>query len=875
MKITVGNALVPIQVDDPSFDELRCNRQVLLEVLEQRLGLSRIRPTTTMVQRVLAYRDALAERLKRDEAVFRQSFEVDPIAVAEELLRWRDELVIAGWDRSCTDLGSQRLKHLAEVETRLATECKCSEGDRLLAVIAELSCRSGGELTVISRDPLTWYPKLWQRLFEKLGAVHEPTGMQLAYANDLQRLQAYLSGGFPSLELTGDGTVQRLTAQSESTLSEAAAECIAAENSESVIVAGDNLHLLEDALRRRDFPVSHFSKRSLKTAISQLLPMALALCREPVDLNAMGEFLLHPESPIEDPIRSLLLQTLRARPGVGGKAWRAALSEEAGEAASDWLECERTDSSRPNPSTLARMADRLGDWVREKLGNQSVPEEQQPQWESLLVCADQFAQQVQRLDHPTRTDIQRLLDLVQYHNGPEHHDVPELGHVPVVTAAGLTERRQMVFWWDFTGGEGAYEWSWTETETEHLRGRGIVVESIGTQQAKRYAQQLRALGAAEQRLVLFTSRQRNGSDLAEHPLWARLRARASGVERLITDVDALLCHGKPFRPIGLDTVQPASLQAPHRWLKLPPSVQIPKRSCESYSSLATLVRDPFTWVCKYTAKLEAGAVWNTRFRIDQRLHGQLLHRVIERMFPRQNPPFRWQGATPSQIRQWLDSEWPAMLKEEAIPLLLEGNRHHALTLKQLAEDSILDLIEMLHHIRAVWAVADWQTRPQPFFGGWVSGNIDLLVHTDNRRPVIIDFKMGDRDRYLKETTEDRALQLAIYGHLASTDRFAPPPTCAYHLLGRREWLTNDEPFFFHSGESPPLTIPPGNSRCWSAFRRMWFWRREQLDEGTVELPRSGAESTPESAAPEPSWLPTRGADPKSDFAALHGFDESQ
>lgn len=95
----------------------------LLDELELRAGLSR--GETSPMQRVIAYSNAIREVLANNpdpEPFYKQSFENDPLGVAQQLLRWRDALCMAGWD-SRTKIpdtlsadGKKRLNDLQEIE---------------------------------------------------------------------------------------------------------------------------------------------------------------------------------------------------------------------------------------------------------------------------------------------------------------------------------------------------------------------------------------------------------------------------------------------------------------------------------------------------------------------------------------------------------------------------------------------------------------------------------------------------------------------------------------------------------------------------------------------------------------------------------------
>src|ERR1700719_3449 len=116
LKITFGldlDGYQDLQARD-RFNEPICGPQGLLRLLELRLGLAS-KPASA-ASRIVQYRGALDSAASTKERFYTASFAKDPLAVAETLLRWRDELVLAGWNGSPDPAPSGRIGDLVEVE---------------------------------------------------------------------------------------------------------------------------------------------------------------------------------------------------------------------------------------------------------------------------------------------------------------------------------------------------------------------------------------------------------------------------------------------------------------------------------------------------------------------------------------------------------------------------------------------------------------------------------------------------------------------------------------------------------------------------------------------------------------------------------------
>ena len=125
------------------------------------------------------------------------SFAKDPLAVAETLLRWRDELVLAGWDGSPDAGSSQRIRDLAEVEELAGPDLLPGVGDRVRKALTELDRRDPKFATIeVLEDPDS-LPLLLRRVFAKLGASFRPVGAETLQACGYSRNGfAQNSGGF-------------------------------------------------------------------------------------------------------------------------------------------------------------------------------------------------------------------------------------------------------------------------------------------------------------------------------------------------------------------------------------------------------------------------------------------------------------------------------------------------------------------------------------------------------------------------------------------------------------------------------------------------------------------------------------------------------
>ena len=145
----------------------------LLSDLEVRLGLTS--PAKPDLEILAQYMSSAQEVAKRNPSVFfGKSLELSPLATAQELLSWRDELVLAGWNPAA-DLPAQlttgakaMLNGFAEVE-KFLPEGLGTVSDRWLAVVSALeSSPAGKDFRVLVHAPETHMHPIHRRVLDLL-----------------------------------------------------------------------------------------------------------------------------------------------------------------------------------------------------------------------------------------------------------------------------------------------------------------------------------------------------------------------------------------------------------------------------------------------------------------------------------------------------------------------------------------------------------------------------------------------------------------------------------------------------------------------------------------------------------------------------------
>jgi len=153
----------------------------------------------------------------------------------------------------------------------------------------------------------------------------------------------------------------------------------------------------------------------------------------------------------------------------------------------------------------------------------------------------------------------------------------------------------------------------------------------------------------------------------------------------------------------------------------------------------------------------------------------------------------------------------------------------------------------------------------------VAGYIDMLVTNRDGCEALIDLKLGGGKYRAAELKENRHLQLAIYAQLRRTET-AHSPEPAYYIFSENRLLAQDNRFFPNAEVITPAD-DQGVAGLWTAFETTWRWRREQVDQGLIEVTVAGTESDDDSIAPEDGLAIAEFNDRFNDYATLTGWPE--
>jgi hypothetical protein len=818
MNVLVGLGLGSAHVDPRASSRLGApawGAPGLLRDLELRLGLPSIAGEASL--RIPRWIERIAS-LRDERAFYAPSFANDPLGTAEELLRWRDDLVAAGWDGAPVTGGGERLDALLALECQEATGTPMGTADRLLRVERALAHHPGRLYASLSLvEAAEHWPGRWRRVFARLDALGTslttpPLAPPSASTDsDLGLLQAHLRGARMSRPVAGDGTLLLVRGDTTMTLAELSASLLAddaAAGARAVVVRSLDAEVLDAALLRHGLPAQGCTTDSSWRPVMQILPLAIELAFAPRDPYRVLELLTLRPGPFEGALGARLARAVTRQPGIGGKEWlrqKADVAERQrvryaerhrldGLSADDaqrkadarvearlrdvaaWLEGPVIETAATR-SELLSVVERVRDWLAARMRVHDAVTYRAAHAQTVAFAAvlagdprDRFNQE------ETRQLVDRFARRAESCVG----SIEQAGRVAHVThPSALLASCDRLYLWSFVAGveRRLARSPWNDKEKRALVAAGVYLVEPAVVLASEAGAWRRALLAARERVVFVVPRAIKGRATVPHPFWDEIRARLALDDRS----EALLTRDAR-----------EELEAPHhdgfaRTAGHPPLVLPPARVAwrvepgalrpatnglpTTVSALDKIAACPLTWVLEHRAALRTGAV--ATFASGSLLYGKLAHRVVDEL----HAGGAFELGETDFLRQ-VELRFETLLPREGATLLLPGA---SITRLQITRQ-VLAAMRALHRylVRTGFRIASVEeTVTTDAAIGPLEGRLDLRLVDDRGWSAVLDLKWGAQ-QHRERLEKGRAVQLAVYAR--AVDANDPPPAGYFALL---------------------------------------------------------------------------------------------
>ena len=803
----------------------------LLEELGLRLGI----PTQAKsdVERQADYHNAMQKHISG--TVFEKAAQVDPFGVASKMLRWRDDLLMAGWDGTVTGTTLAKLSVLADIEKDFVSK---GSADLWRAVCEACKDKSlANSINEIQVDcPWSEIPTLVQRTLERLKGY----GIQLILKVPAMQTPSQLGvNKIKLLEFADVNEAYEWMAQ------------VAELPKNTVVVNRDNMRL-NYTLYTWDKPAVHASVTQSNPQLLQLFKLSMSVFARPININNLVSYLQLPMGPIPGALRYELARVLLRNGGFGEKKecddgqmrddWEEAIASyefvnkdgkvtpQAKAKKMPFLNVIRAPYTNGIPKEdLVNYIAQLQEWIRGFNAADDIPEERIKQLHQLSAMLSSFS-----------TVTQSLPDLIQYEDIVKHLlqiycpmnyvlQPTELGSLNVIEDIRcMAKPASTLIWLDCQNEDSEidlYDFL-NSDERNYLSNHGTMLPDFGQHLKTLRNERIRLLNDVREQVILVKSAYDGTTRLSEHSMVTEAN-HANSTKLPITDPKSLFV---------MRTTKTKEGDIDHYQSQLAyelGTLTYPGRK-ESNTSIDTLIQLPFNYVMQYVAKLPMPQ--DEQIKNAYVTKGLVAHYFFQHIIEDGNQDF-------TKMRDLTQKEFDIRLEDAinatGLILLQPENTSELHNFKNDLKESMLSLITIIEklNLKPVGCEMPFPAKDNEALHltdiGPFGARIDFLLTNDQGNYVIFDFKWSDSKRFAEMIQENTAVQLELYKQTVL--KFYPGKNVVgvgYYLMPLKQLITAD------FNEIPETTLIKHVERAggdlFEEIRNAYRYRMEEIRKGHIE-----------------------------------------
>ena len=767
----------------------------LLDELELRAGLSR--GETSPMMRAIAYCNAIQKVLDSkpsSKPFYQQSFENDPLGVAQQLLRWRDALCMAGWDKN-TKLpktlsadGKKRLENLQAIEAHFDS---IGIGERWHQLLnANLDALLPKDLEIEVDMNMDLLPPVIRKVLEKTQRAKESEAVKNL-------------GGKTLSEFAGKFTL-----------------CQFPEQNDAYQWAATQTEFTPDVYVNED----NFTFNQVLKSVGKL---GVALFRAPVNYDKLMSYLSIFRHPIDWETRSSLRYHLKQMGGLGDMVNKDGSITKIDHTAKNYPELwgmwNHGNNGQVAVNEVKKFCKKLLGWIETATVKAKAEKVLSP-LSGTQACA-------QLLQLQERTEL--LLIVLDGRNGNISNDeldkivtsICQGGLVSTDFARlksrdmlkdlkGLAVSGKTVMWMDCVRKpRPRYEYAFLNpADIKMLQTDGLLIPDASLEmQASDFAEKL-AVSRAEKIIALMPQR-KDGGRTEENLIITELRETSpttiaitnpvlpSGIAITTISADTQKVEHKvdPALFANIDKPKPktASYSSAGKFMPKPVGYQ---RDYESFSSLNELINQPFDYVLDYIYNMKDEDEGNL-----STVEGNVAHWVISQMVKDctdsdgnvDTPKFLNLCNNSTDLETRTDK---AIIEVGAQLLQPENEMERTIFKRIFIGKSVPVLVKIIEDntLEVVGSEVEFTSILKDSSGANAfifNAKIDFLLKRKSEESqeyeyLIFDFKWtGNLNKRQKELEECKELQLALYQKIAETNGNSPVVMRGYYLLKQAQLLT--------------------------------------------------------------------------------------
>lgn len=813
-----------------------CGTMGLMDFLQQRAGIhNNIKPD---VEREADYLNAmntfLADEERSRNVFFKEAAKVDPLGVACKLLKWRDALIMAGWDMTCSDDRCKKLMALVEIEREFHSsgiaDCwhqLCKEycrRDVLQGMVGKI------RFDCVRLDLPFLIQKTLSAIFHRKEVTFESNCCQ----QDLDVSKNKL------LEFHDVNDAYEWIAQVDK-LPE-----------DTVIVNRDNIRL-NHTLYTWNKPMVGASLMQSNPQLLQLFKLSMSMFSRPLNIYNVVSYLQLPMSPIPSGLRYKLAGILLKNGGFGEEQLR-----EDDKLRDDWDEAIATyefmkDGKKASPQyraqklsllktiradyskglTKAEIAEyikTITEWASGFNADDNLPEERMRQLAELKIMLKSFdtALKTQK-DTMSYSDIEKLIMQI-YRPMNYQLQQAEAGSMNVINdVRSIVKPAKTLIWLDCQQEDtesDPYDFL-SEEEREYLETHNAVIPDFAQHLEYARYEKIYKLNQAEQ-VILVKSSYDGTTRLGEHSVVAEANYLS---EKKLPKV-------KPEELFPLKKVQKetGSIDVYHPELSYEIGAFNYTGRKESNTSIDTLINFPFNYVMDYVALLPSPD--ENQLKNTYTTTGLVAHHFFQHIIEDGHHDY-------SEMRRLTNDEFDKRL-ETAIDvtgliLRLDENATALNSFRSHLKESMLALIDIMEikRLKPEGCEIGFPENKEEVvkldiiqdFGA----RIDLLLKNESGQYVIFDFKWSYGKQFEDKLKDDLSIQLDLYKQaVTKTYKDKTVAGVGYYLMPKKQLITTDFEEIPEKNLIKKIDKPEGKVKLKDKIAHSFNYRMDEIRRGHIE-----------------------------------------
>lgn len=848
--------IAPANRNSILMDTIIVDTEGLVSLLEERCGL--FTKEESFNRRMCEWYAIMKPWLENhSDNILYNSYKLNPLAMAKEMLKWRDELKMVDWNFECDNLMT-RLGALASIEKSFNFP---SLGDRLINLIKEIKVTTVPfkDIEILLPYNQELLPSLSNHLIESLQKKGAKISVILPASTNkenLLKVREVLNQEkkSDSIELDVNDTSFKIL-KFKTRKDEEEYFAYKPVEKESLWIIEDN-KAFDNRLEGSGQGATG-SKTVTGSRITELLSLLISLYVENPDIRNIYEWLSSPYHPLPAKFRYSLAETVASTGGYlnddckkiiigfingdfeNNESGNEEILDEEEKAGNE----KKAKKERENkvklflpylyylnsPEDIQKGLSALSAWAAQRVNYITEAEEKETLTPQFIALVDAITN-LQLLLHSDKDDDIKAATLLKWCpevipdiNLTQYH--AKVGSRQVINFTGdIASPVDNIIWLGVEGMESSgLECDFLfPGERKTISEDAEFIERWKETKVKEILETLPFFMAKESIVISYAEKNANDS-LTLHPLLIRLQSVVKNLKNFVTDIEIWKYKTEEVEEINNSEAKPE--------FAIKRSTDINWPEVMSASSIESLIFNPFDFFFEKILRLRSAGLNNLPSKENSK--GKVAHEVIEMIF---NPK---DGET-INYREKLDKKYDALLEEalknQGALLLLPENQIELKLFRLHLKESLQTLIKIIEinnltvigceeHIYKKIGIAKGNED-----GHDVHGYIDMHLKDSYGNHVVFDFKWSQGSHYKNLLKKDRSIQLAVYSLLVREED-NPNVSTAYFFMPSNELVTRYAGF---RGENVVYIDTDATENLIDKILNSVAYRRKQIEDGWIE-----------------------------------------